>query len=252
MRLDISAGDTSMKRRKEKQLPLSSPGRVKTEYGMKTARRNKEGKCHKQKTRAGCKHQRGSWGEPEVWMWNERECQELRVRLNSKLNMCPPFLWKRDCWMWFGEKGDNSTWSNLGRTQRQTELHHWIIRSLLWAFIEIIAFYNPQTIKYPQERRFCKYEGIHFLKKSIYLICILHTGKPNNIQNNRTTLLCVEELTCFWPGCVRGWGRSGREISTWCRAWGTCGRGSVSPGAQTSPGGYTPTDKQTQTAYEEK
>lgn len=43
MRLDISAGDTSMKRRKEKQLPLSSPGEVKTENrtkNMKTKQRN--------------------------------------------------------------------------------------------------------------------------------------------------------------------------------------------------------------------
>lgn len=44
MRLDSSAGDTSMKRRKEKQLPLSSPGTVKTEYRMKNMRLNKERK----------------------------------------------------------------------------------------------------------------------------------------------------------------------------------------------------------------
>lgn len=44
MRLDISAGDTSMKRRKEKQLPLSSPGTVKTEYRLKNVRLNKEKK----------------------------------------------------------------------------------------------------------------------------------------------------------------------------------------------------------------
>lgn len=47
MRLDISAGDTSMKRRKEKQLPLSSPETVKTEYRMKHERldKGKNKKC---------------------------------------------------------------------------------------------------------------------------------------------------------------------------------------------------------------
>lgn len=38
MRLDISAGDTSMNRRNEKQLPLSSPNRVKAKTVNKAQR----------------------------------------------------------------------------------------------------------------------------------------------------------------------------------------------------------------------
>lgn len=65
MRLDNSAGDTSMKRRKEKQLPLSSPGTVKTEYRMKTVRRNKQ--TNKQKKNGqDANIKRRNWGETEV------------------------------------------------------------------------------------------------------------------------------------------------------------------------------------------
>lgn len=100
-------------------------------------------------------------------------CQELRVGLNSKLNTCSPFLWKRDRWMWFGEKGDNSTCSNLRRMWRQTELHHWMWENaiqirwvwsqsnpqhfwVLIAIIMIIAFCESQIDKCAQKRRFVR------------------------------------------------------------------------------------------------
>lgn len=48
MRLDISAGATSMKRRKEKQLPLSSPEAVKREYRMKHKKKKRIHENNKQ------------------------------------------------------------------------------------------------------------------------------------------------------------------------------------------------------------
>lgn len=120
IRLDISAGDTSMKRRKEKQLPLSSPASVKSriydwEYKNK----------HRQ-------IQTVSW-DKKKWQKQEslnvkwkRSSQMRQYRfwfgrggLRTKVNLCSPFLWKRDCWIWFGEKGDNSTWSSLKRMLKE-------------------------------------------------------------------------------------------------------------------------------------
>lgn len=146
MRLDNSAGDTSMKRRKEKQLPLSSPGTVKTEYRMKTVRRNKQtnkkkmGRMQTSKGGTGVKLRFECEMKEAVksfmYVWTQ---SLVRAHLFCEKETAGCDLERRET------TALEVIWG--GRRDRVTPLNNpilvWPTFILLTAFIEIIAFYNP-------------------------------------------------------------------------------------------------------------